>query len=146
MTAVNFLRRYSLPLALLAFCWLSMQTTAAYSDEATRVYGFPLSWNAPNSSSSMAFSIAIGPLLVDLALYVFLTHLILIAACRRFAPDGKAGTVISAVLWLAALASLVLVFAAISSDPVFTGWSLDSYFGSNAMRSHVFWFGPGRWP
>lgn len=149
MMSFNRLVRYALPLGLLAFCWLSMRTVVAFTDESMKIYGFPFGWYAPNASSSMAFTAAIGPLAVDILVYVliFQCAVALFPSGKEMPPKrqlSKIQLAVSGVLWIAAIASLGLFFMSIGSDLQFVGWSLDSYFGDTATRSHHFQFGPGR--
>jgi uncharacterized membrane protein len=141
----NRLTRYALPLGLLAFCWLSMQTVVAFTNESMKIYGFPFGWYAPNAGSSMAFTAALGPLVIDILVYVLACHILV----ARF-PSGKATKpkillAVSVALWVAALASLALLSIYIGSDLQFVSWSLDSYFSDTATRNYSFQFGPGRW-
>ena len=66
----NNLLKYTLPVSLTTFCWVTMRTVLSFTDESTTRYRFPFPWYSVNGISSMAYVIAIGPLLADLGVYV----------------------------------------------------------------------------
>jgi hypothetical protein len=133
--------KYALPLGLTLFCWLSMRTTASFSDESFSSYGFPFPWYAANGISSMGHIVAIGPLLLDLAVYVLACYSI-IALLPPLALAGVKG-ILACLLWLAGAASLLFVVLALSIGPSFVAWELDSYFGSHAKRHYSLQLGLG---
>lgn len=142
MTRVRRFVHYAAPLGLIVFCWLTMRTNAEFSNESMTSYGFPFAWYAASGLSSMAYVIAIGPMLFDLALYAVLAYL----AVSRLAPatpTADAHKWIVGALWTLALASLACVLVQVSMDPHFVAWSLDSYYGANARRSYGVQFGVG---
>jgi hypothetical protein len=144
MTRIEKLLKYAQPLGLIIFCWLTMRTVSSFSDESMTSYGFPFSWYAADSISSMAYVIAIGPLVIDLVFYVLLTYLAISLLLPQSVLPSNTSRLPPAVLWLMACASLAYIFAAISIDPHFVVWKVDGYYGENAQRSYGIQFGPGK--
>lgn len=128
--------RYSSPFALLAFCWLTMGVTSAFEGEAAVTgYGFPLTWYSPNLVSSGSYEIAIGPMLIDFAIYHLLSHALWSALFKhRLAIAALAGRTTSGSLWTGATVSVALWVFAFSIDPVVSWWNLSSssYFTEKA--------------
>lgn len=139
---VKILLRFSVPVGLLALFWLTMRVVASYSDESMISYGFPFSWYAPSGVSSMAYDLAVGPFIVDSIFYIGTCHGIILLVVSKSALSHKLSNVVSTLLWFAALSSLGLMFIAVSMEPHFVGWTLDSYFAGNAQRNYSFHFGP----
>lgn len=146
MMNVKGLFKFAVPVGLSALCWLTMRTVAAYGDESMTSYGFPFPWYAPSGASSMAFDVAIGPLIVNIVSYVSIGYIVTSLIIPASMISTRGGNILSVVLWFAAFGSLALTFTGISLDPHFVNWTMDSYFSENAKRSHGFQFGPGRGP
>lgn len=142
MIKFKTLFKYALPLGISLFCWLSMRTIASFSDESFASYGFPFPWYAANNVSSLAYIVAVGPLLVDLVVYVALCYS-MIALLPPHTLTGVKGSLIALLLWLVGCASLLAIAIALAIDPSFVLWELDSYFGSNAKRHYSLQFGLG---
>lgn len=107
-------------------------------------YGFPLPWYAASGVGSMAYTIAIGPLLLDLLAYLLLCQIAMTAVLRGVPDGSRIKPILSIALWLLALSSLAFTLLALSIGADFAIWQLDSYFGSNANRSYYFQLGPGK--
>ena len=138
---------FSLPIALLAFAWLSLGTTASFSDEARTLYGFPLPWYAKSQVTSLGYDVALGPMLLDFLLYLGLSHLVIhllsFVLPPKNGPKSKKIRAICALLWLTALLSTALFCFALAMDVQLNLWTLDNYFGGNAQRQYFFQFGLG---
>jgi len=143
VTNLTVLLKYSLSAGLSAFFWLTMRTVVSYRDELMMSYGFPFSCFAPSSVSSMAYDLAVGPFIIDIIFYVLICHIIISLAIPKKILSSRGGSVISILLWLAGLGSMIFVSMAVSLDPHFVTWTLDSYFSENAKRSYNFYFGLG---
>jgi hypothetical protein len=143
MTTALRLLKYAAPVGLIVFCWLTMRTVSSFANESMTSYGVPLSWYATPGASSMAYVIAIGPLLVDLGFYVLSVSFAISWLLGRSVPARGTSKWIIGALWVLACASAAYTFVAVSLDPHFVGWSLDSYYGENARRSYGLQFGVG---
>ncbi|MEO5687872.1 MAG: hypothetical protein ABIR54_10940 [Burkholderiaceae bacterium] len=134
----------SLPLALTLQCWLTMCTLISAGTESMRLYGFPLGWYAPSQAASMAYDVALGPFVVDFAVYLAIALAVaaLSGIGRASAPGRK---LVGAILWTAAVASIAWNIAPLLMDPHVVAWTLDGYFDANAVRTHTFQIGPARW-
>jgi hypothetical protein len=135
--------RVATPLSLLAFFWLTMRAVVSAGGETLSSYGFPVAWYAPSPASSLAYDIAVGPMMLDVACYVLFGGCVLRLARWRPERNRTAGAVVSILLWVGALASLVFTAIVIAHDPHFVAWTLDGYFSGHAARSHYLQFGPG---
>ena len=130
---------YSIPAALLLFCWVTMGVTTAYDKDVFTGYGFPLIWYTPSIVSSGGYEIAVGRLIVDLAAYWVVFHLVWLALMKRRTPASTAvARSFQYVLWAAALLSLLVSLAAFSIDPHVTLWQLSPAPPENAPTSHFF--------
>ena len=138
------LLKYTLPVSLTAFCWVTMRTALSFADESMTGYGFPFPWYSANGISSMAHVIAIGPLLADLGVSMLLTHFVISLLLPRSLVVTGSDKLIALVLWLGACASLAFTMMALSIDPHFVSWTLDGYYGDNAQRSYGIQFGLGK--
>ena len=138
------LLKYTLPVSLIAFCWVTMRTVLSFTGESTTRYGFPFPWYSVDGISSMAYVIAIGPLLADLGVYVLLTHFVISLLLPQSLVAAGSGKLSALVLWLGACASLAFTMMAISIDPHFVAWALDTYYGDNSQRSYGIQFGLGK--
>ena len=143
MTPRAPLLRFALPAGITLMLVLTMQTVTSNNGESMTGYGFPFAWHAPSAVSSMAFDIAWGALAVNALLHVLACYGLARLARRPLA--GRTGRRVSVLLWLVALVCTVLTVWAVGTDPHFAAWSLDSYFGAAAQRSHSLHLGPGRW-
>lgn len=132
--------RFALPLTALLFVWVTMRTVSAYQSESMAAFGFPLSWHAADPVSSMAFEVAILPLVVDLLVYFFVVLSIQRVVWPRVSPAAhkapRVMTAISVVLWVAATGSALVTVAALAVDVRLETTSLGNYFGSNATRTY----------
>lgn len=135
--------RVATPLGLLAFFWLTMRSVVSAGGETVNHYGFPVAWYTPSSASSLAYDIAVGPMMLDVACYVVFGGFVLWLAHWRPDPNRTAHTVVSILLWVGALASLVFTAMVIAHDPHFVAWTLDGYFSGHAARGYYLQFGPG---
>ncbi len=134
----------ALPLGVTLLCCVSMRTLVTAGTESMRLYGFPLAWAAPSPAASMAFEIAAGPLVVDLAVYLAIAWALLAASglARARSTPRRASV---AVLWVLALGALGWCALAVLTDAHVVAWTLDDYFGPGAARTHAFQFGPPAW-
>lgn len=142
MTPSRKLLLYALPTGITVFCWLTMRTLASFTDESMTSYGFPVPWYAPDSVSSMAYVIAIIPLLIDLSIYVSASFVALSLLLQR--SDGRYLRLVPIALWLMASVSLTLKISIMSIDPQIVVWTLDSYYGDKAQRSYGVQLGLGK--
>jgi hypothetical protein len=131
--------RFTLPLTLVVFFWLSVRVVANVPGETGVFYGFPFAWYAPSAAASLAFNVAFGALVVDLLIYFAVIH----ACLSRLHAAQKVSRWISVGLWVVAVASMLLTMLAIGFDAKFVFWTLDDYFGAGATRHYHFQFGPG---
>ena len=136
--------RIALPLGLAAFYGVTMRTVVSFTDETLRVYGFPVPWYSASGISSMGYVIAIGPLLLDLCVYLLLAFCALASLPQRFLMAACRSKLLLLLLWSVAATALALTVLALSLGPEFVVWSLDSYFGAAARRSHGLQFGLGK--
>jgi len=141
MSKLRFVVAAVLPLALVLLSWIGMRTVVTAGSESLSLYGFPLAWVAPSGAASMAFDIAAGPLLVDLAIYLaFAAALVALAGvARASAPRARAT---SFVLWVVAAGSIAWCVLPLLMDPHFVAWTLDGYFGAGAARTRALQLGP----
>lgn len=128
---------HSFPAALLGLIWLTMRTTVLAGSESMVSIGFPFAWLATDPSSSMAFTIARGAVLLDLAFWLALCHGLLALTTLRLPRAALA-----IALWLGAAVSATYVALSVSMSPNFVPWTLDGYFDPTAPRQHAFQFGP----
>src|ERR1700689_2593469 len=105
---------YSFPLSLLLICWLTMGVSVAYDRDIFTAYGFPLNWYTPSIISSGGYEIAVARLIIDLATYWVVAHLICKALKGRVPNPPKAARIFQFLLWLGALTSLFIGVAAFS--------------------------------
>ena len=136
--------RIALPLGLAAFCGVTLRTAVSFTDETLRVYGFPVPWYSASGISSMGYVIAIGPLLLDLCVYLLLALCVVACMPQRFLIAACHSKLLLLLLWSVAATALALTGLALSLGPDFVAWSLDSYFGAAARRSHGLQFGLGK--
>ena len=115
-----------------------MRTVISLPDEAMVSYGFPIAWYTPSLATSLAYEVALGPLLVDLIVYF--------AACGAIlflVSVSWMGRTACALLWLAGVGSAGALALVLLLDPHFVAWTLDGYFGAGATRSRSMYFGLG---
>lgn len=121
----------SLPAGLTAFCWLSMRTTAHFSDESLSQWGFPLGWLSPDPISSGGHVVAVAPLILDIVLFVAAAAW----ACARWGRRASSGRLVAATLWLAAVVSLLVNVAPVFTQVRFVGWQLDGGYSDGARKT-----------
>lgn len=140
---LKHLIQYSLPASLLALLAVTMRVEISQGGEQMASYGFPLAWYSPSIALSMAYTIALAPLFLDLLMYLLICQLVFAFALPHRLRTSKLGFVISVLLWACALVLCLFSFMIIFSDPLFVLWNLDSYFGTEATRNYFFHIGPG---
>jgi hypothetical protein len=143
MSGLIILTKYSIPASLISFVLFTIQTVTSYNDESMISYGFPLSCYAPSNVSSMAYDIAIAPLIIDMISYTLICHFIAFFSTPKKIVSNRCGNIVSVFLWLGGLSLIAFTATAISFSPHFVLWELDSYFGDEAKRSYIFHLGPG---
>lgn len=133
----------AMPLGVTVFCWLTMRTEASLGSETGASYGFPLPWYAPSAASSMAYTVAVTPLVLDLLVYVAVAQAVLMAWRLRTASPPRRG--LRVALWAAALASVAYAATGLMTDPRVVAWDPSPYFHAAADRSHRLQWGTGPW-
>ncbi len=144
MTRIQLFFWFSVPLAVLTFGWLSMETIASFTDEARSLYGLPLPWYAKSLVSSAGYDIALGPMLLDFLLYLAASHLLCLTFLRKTMLASKKSELVGAALWLGALLTAAMFLIELKMDVQVHIWTLDHYFGDNAQRHYFFQFGLGK--
>lgn len=123
---------YSLPAAVLIFCWLTMGASAAYDHDVFAAYGFPFQWYAPSVISPGGYEIAVGPLIVDVCVYFLITHALL----SQVSITHGVGRLLKAGLWVCAIGSLAFSAVGFEIDPHVTWWGSSSVTPPSAQVSH----------
>lgn len=105
-------------------------------------YGFPLPWYTPSMATSLAYTIAVGPLLLDFFIYfVICWGLSTLVEVKRVMPTNF-GRVWEGLRWIGGIASVGVLSVIMFTGDQFTAWTLNNYFGERATRSqhvHLFW-------
>ncbi|HLK65623.1 MAG TPA: hypothetical protein VKU19_19430 [Bryobacteraceae bacterium] len=127
---------YSVPTALLLFCWLTMGVSAAYDNGRVTAFGFPLSWYTPSLVSSGGYEVAAGRAIVDLAIYALLSQLVWIALAMRLSIKRGADRILKGLLWAGAVLSLLLCAGVFTLDPHVTWWTLSPPAPENAPKTY----------
>jgi hypothetical protein len=135
--------KYSFPAGLIAFLAVTLQVKSSIDGEYILSYGFPLSWYSPSNSLSMAYTIAVWPLVLDLLLYLVASQILLTGTPIKRIHTTNHGYIVSFLLWVCALALVLFTSLVIFSDPQFVAWSLDDYFNSAAISDYNIQIGPG---
>jgi len=127
---------FAVPVCLLLFCWLTVGAGASVDNGIVNLYGLPLAWYAPSLATSGGYEIAIGPMLVDLAIYGLVACGLVWVVGRWLSLVGKARRISAWGLWIAAVVSVVFSFVVFSGDAHATWWRLNSGVPDNASRSY----------
>ena len=127
---------FAIPVCLLLFCWLTVGVSASVDNGVVALYGLPLAWYTPSLISSGGYEVAIGPMLVDLAVYGLFAYGLIAAARKWLSLDARSARIATLALWLASLGSVFLSITAFSSDSHITWWDLNSGVPPEARRSY----------
>ncbi|MDR6919105.1 hypothetical protein J2X66_006011 [Pseudomonas sp. 3296] len=133
----------SLLSAVMLFACVTMRTVTSWDGEpSTMSYGFPLPWYTPSLATSLAYTIAVVPLLLDFFIYFVICWGLasLVEVKRAMAPNF--GRVCAGLRWIGGIASVGVLTLIMLMGDQFTAWTLDNYFGEGATRSrhvHLFW-------
>ena len=144
---------FTFPLTLLLFLHVTMRTEIDGGTERMTGFGFPLPWHANAEHTSMAYAVAVVPLVLDFLLYFLLCFLLVStlvwvferkvmsrfpAFSERLSRALTKG--ICVALWCLAVPCVVLA-AFLASDNILLNFSsVDAYF-KGSPRSYSLAFG-----
>ncbi|PWK39424.1 hypothetical protein C7534_113122 [Pseudomonas sp. OV226] len=97
----------SLLSAVMLFACVTMRTVTSWDGEpSTMSYGFPLPWYTPSLATSLAYTIAVVPLLLDFFIYFVICWGLasLVEVKRAMAPNF--GRVCAGLRWIGGIASV----------------------------------------
>lgn len=142
MKPTHFLVRFALPTTILLFLWVTMRTHSAYvseiafNSESMVAFGFPFSWHAASTATSMGTEIGMLPLVFDFVVY-FLMVIALLGALNVVGPRQSAAFLrrTSAALWVAGLLSLAGSTLQIAPNASVRSMAVDVYFDDRAVRT-----------
>jgi len=132
---------YSLPLALLTFCVVTIKVVANCIDGPAEVrFGFPLAWITPGPTS-LSYKIDLPALGIDFGVYlgawVLLTQIALFQRVFLWRPR-----LLSACLWVAAFGAAGFYIVMISPDWYAGGVTFDRLSECAEVIRHALHLGP----
>jgi hypothetical protein len=125
-----------MPVCLLLFCWLTVGAGASVDNGVVNLYGLPLAWYTPSLVTSGGYEIAIGPMLVDLAIYGLLAGGLVWVGAKWFSLGARARRIWGMALWIGAVGSVIFSLVVFSGDAHTTWWRLNSGVPNNASKSY----------
>lgn len=132
-----------LHVAVILFAFLTMRTVTSANEEPSIIsYGFPLPWYTPSLATSLAYTIAVGPLLFDFITYLFICWGLSRLMDIRWTVPIVVGRVFLGLWWFVIGVSVVRLALIILLGDQFTAWTVDSYFNEDATHKrhiHLLW-------